>query len=213
MGAKMAGYTIEIPDWYGPCYAGDWGAFLECIEKNPEIRPDQYEQLPLHVALERGHVGMAKHLFEMFPASIYATDNAGYTPLHGLVARSPNKGVDATPFVKLVKEKASDSLAYHTKKGWTLVHTAALFGNLDGAEELLHHVQVNARDNKDNTPLMWAAYSDHVSGIKILLAHGADPSICNSDGRNAKQIAMHRRNFAAFDCLDEMTEEIPPCKR
>jgi ankyrin repeat protein len=60
---------------------------------------------------------------------------------------------------------------------------------------------VNARDEKGATPLIWAAISGRPQVVEILLAHGADGKVKNKDGLTAlalsKRItAGHKKSLA-----------------
>ena len=43
---------------------------------------------------------------------------------------------------------------------------------------------VNAQNNSGNTPLHWAALNGHLEAVKVLLEHGADPTITNQKGHD-----------------------------
>jgi ankyrin repeat protein len=60
---------------------------------------------------------------------------------------------------------------------------------------------VNARDGKGSTPLIWATISGHPQVVEILLGHGADETLKNKDGFTAlglsKRITAARRRALA----------------
>lgn len=43
---------------------------------------------------------------------------------------------------------------------------------------------VNAQNNSGNTPLHWACLNGHLEAVKVLLEHGADPTITNQKGHD-----------------------------
>ena len=43
---------------------------------------------------------------------------------------------------------------------------------------------VNAQNKSGNTPLHWAALNGHLDAVKVLLEHGADPTITNHKGHD-----------------------------
>jgi uncharacterized protein len=44
---------------------------------------------------------------------------------------------------------------------------------------------VNAQNQAGNTALHWAALNGHLEAVKVLLEHGADPTITNGRGHDA----------------------------
>lgn len=50
-------------------------------------------------------------------------------------------------------------------------------------------LDVNDKDSLGRTPLHLAAAGNHASAVKCLLLHGADPAICDDDGRTCSAIA------------------------
>jgi ankyrin repeat protein len=68
----------------------------------------------------------------------------------------------------------------------TLLHWVADRGHIEVARYLLSlKCDVNAQDLEGNTPLHYAAISGHESMIALLIQHGADSNIANSDGEFA----------------------------
>jgi ankyrin repeat protein len=65
---------------------------------------------------------------------------------------------------------------------------------------------VNLQNTAGNTPLHWAALNGHVDIIKLLLSHGADPSILNVAGHDAVFEAELNDKTAAAELL--LTEGI-----
>ncbi len=70
---------------------------------------------------------------------------------------------------------------------------AAKDGRLDEVRDALDlGAPVNARDNRDWTALMWAAWKGHESVGTLLLVRGADRLLKNNDGKTALDLAKNR---------------------
>jgi ankyrin repeat protein len=68
--------------------------------------------------------------------------------------------------------------------GWTDLHDAAYYGDLERTKKLLKKGKnPNVKDKYGRTPLHIAASEGHVDIVKLLLEHGADPNIQNKNGR------------------------------
>ena len=75
----------------------------------------------------------------------------------------------------------------------TALFTACGYGSYEAAEALCAHgAELDARDNNQSTPLIFAAYGGSTKICEMLLALGADPSLKNRYGETALDKA--RRN-------------------
>ncbi|RVX72788.1 hypothetical protein B0A52_03141 [Exophiala mesophila] len=61
---------------------------------------------------------------------------------------------------------------------------------------------VNHRNVSGNTPLHWAAVNGHLEVVRLLVQHGADPTIVNAAGRDA----VVEAEFSARDGADKCAE-------
>lgn len=87
---------------------------------------------------------------------------------------------------------------------WTALHFAVARGNEEVAKLLLDAgVQVNPRDVRGMTPLMFAVSTDrpNVNVVKMLLAKGADPSIRSEIGESAIDWARKFNNPPVLSAL------------
>jgi len=63
------------------------------------------------------------------------------------------------------------------------IHLAALKGHKELVELFLQNgVDVNVRNNRNDTPVLWAARGNHVDTVRLLIQHGADLHIQNDKG-------------------------------
>ena len=59
------------------------------------------------------------------------------------------------------------------------MHAAVLESNVQGIRSLLangSHPELNALDDREMTPLLWAVYRGDEECVALLLEHGADPN-------------------------------------
>ncbi|KAL7694120.1 putative palmitoyltransferase, DHHC domain, ankyrin repeat-containing domain-containing protein [Plasmopara halstedii] len=89
--------------------------------------------------------------------------------------------------------------AYDTISKATLLHHAAMSGKMGvlefllGDEKLRAQVDVDALDGKNyTTPLFWAAQSNQIYAVELLLRHGADPNFRNVQGFTPFLTAVYR---------------------
>jgi ankyrin repeat protein len=74
------------------------------------------------------------------------------------------------------------------------IHKAAAQGDLERVKFLIDQgISVDARDELDRTPLHQAAWSEHVSIVKLLLEYNADPYAKSGAGITPLTVAIFRR--------------------
>ena len=128
----------------------------------------------LHIAAERGHVGIAELLIDAGAEVGAKTRIGSYTPLH-LAGRGGH-----TDVALALLEAGSDPGAVTTNSGVTPLHLAAtaVDGERIVAAMLKAGSPVNAREaSTGQTALMFAAAYDRTESARELLSHGADPAI------------------------------------
>ena len=88
--------------------------------------------------------------------------------------------------------------------GWTPLHEAAYWGNLDIAKLLLERgADVNAKSSVGNTPLYWAASRNNLDIAKLLIENGADVNAKDLNGMTPLHWAAHRGNLDIAKLLIE----------
>lgn len=79
--------------------------------------------------------------------------------------------------------------------GWTALHEAA-YCSTDLVERLLlAGAEVNARDIGGDTPLHLAASIGATAVVEVLIAHGADVSLVNDEGQDARLRALEKGHY------------------
>ena len=76
--------------------------------------------------------------------------------------------------------------------GWTPLHLAAFFGQLDAVRILLDSgadLRAVSRNSMKNTPLHAATAGKHEQIARLLLEHGADPHAIDAGGYTPAKIA------------------------
>ncbi|KAL7296064.1 hypothetical protein TKK_0010618 [Trichogramma kaykai] len=158
-------------------------------------------QTPLHVVCRRQ--GDPEKLVKKFlrineksshPVRVDARDRLGHTPLH-LALMEGN--AEVAKF--LLKRGANPNLANYL--GLTCLHIICQKENDDDdsarmlfkiADKQRRRVEVDARDNKGNTPLHLAMSYGHKNLIGLLLRRGADPNRANAEGWTCLHFVCHR---------------------
>lgn len=134
--------------------------------------PDEYGNVPLHVACWRGHVEIVQHLLDAGASLTYATRSDGYLPIHHAAGNS-------IASLRLLLELGADPGTRGTFYGNTPLHDAAANGRSDAVQLLIAiGADVNARDNVGNTPLH-ACLPRYPSIAAALIDAGADIATLN----------------------------------
>jgi len=100
-------------------------------------------------------------------------------------------------------EEDPSRVSAYAEDGWTPLHLAAFFGNLEIARELLRrHAVVDARSLNGNvTPLQSACAGDHPLVASLLIAAGADVHAKQDSGHTALDSARRNGNAEIVEVL------------
>ncbi|CAL8286742.1 unnamed protein product [Lota lota] len=90
----------------------------------------------------------------------------------------------------------NQSLMREGQDGWTPLHEAAFCGETEAVKMILkaYPALVDKRTLQEQTALLLAASSDHLSCVRSLLEAGADPDICGKTKDTPLYIACEREN-------------------
>ena len=122
---------------------------------------------PLYKAAGEGRTEIVKYLIEKGADVNFRGMEWGHTPL----SEAAGRGFDDVVEVLL---KAGADPKIKDRNGYTAFAIAALGGQIDAAEALLKHSDVNAADNYGNTLLMAATTTGQTEAIRWLVGKGAD---------------------------------------
>lgn len=142
---------------------------------------------PLHASVNGGHLAVTQYLVDQ-GAAVNGGGSKGRTPLYLAAER------DDLDTVRFLVEGGAEVNA-RSDRGWTPLYAAAGNNSLAIAGYLLEHgAHVNQTSAAGtHSPLLTAAYHNHVEMVELLLAAGADP--------RARLSEIHRGypNFTALD--------------
>jgi ankyrin repeat protein len=130
--------------------------------------PDQNQKTPLHLALESGHIDMARYLIEQ-GADINLKDKDKASPLHNAAY------LGNLEILNLLLKKGASSLNEGNFRGQTPLHFACEKGHPKVATRLLDAgADIEAGDMLGRTPLMVTSMSRNMEVVQILIKRGAD---------------------------------------
>ncbi|XP_043265409.1 ankyrin repeat domain-containing protein 49-like isoform X2 [Colletes gigas] len=157
------------------------------------------EQEILHAA-ENGDIEKVKKLVVKNQSLLECTDKDGYTPLHRACY---------TNHVEVVEYllQAGAKIDARTTDDWQPLHCACFWNNVESAAVLIANgADVNAKSKGNQTPLHLVSASSHNSpALQLLLLHSdTDPTIINSSGDTAKQIASRTgKYYPMFEIIED----------
>ena len=135
----------------------------------------------LHSACEGGSLNLVRTLIQDHNAKVNARDDNNNTPLH-LAAQA---GIEDIAIALINEFSCSTSV----KKGWlgrTVLHSACKRGCLNLVRTLIrdHNADVNAQDDRNNTPLHLAVQEDKEDiAIFLINEFSCSTSVKGSDGK------------------------------
>ncbi len=131
---------------------------------------------PLHYALERKQIGIARSFIEKDQSLANRQDEKGNTPLHYALDLDSDE-LATTLF-------SQTDLNLMNKDGDTFLHCAILGDKKALVEELVEKKsdQINSQNNDKNTPLHFAVLVGDTDLIKLLVSKGAEVNVENGLG-------------------------------
>ncbi|XP_041378558.1 E3 ubiquitin-protein ligase MIB1-like [Gigantopelta aegis] len=141
-------------------------------------------------------------------SSYSGLDESLYRLLVDLSTRTQVKFIKAAASgdVNTVRElaKSRDVQKDVKEQGMAAIHVACLKGHLEVVETLFDlFVDIDLRDNDDDTPLHCAAFGNHVSIATMLLQNGVQKNSKNTQMLTPLHVAVQRKNV---DCVKLLIE-------
>ena len=169
---------------------GDVSQVRAIVRANPELLTLRLSsgESPLMAALYRGHRAVVDELVRLgADVDVFAAAATGQLDaLEAALARP-------------------DAVHAYSYDGWTPLHLAAFFGQLDAVRRLLQagaDVRAISRNSLANTPLHAATAGKHPDVALLLLDNGADPHVLDSGGHTPERIASENQLAAVLRAIE-----------
>jgi hypothetical protein len=189
--------TAEAETFYRRVRRSTFAEVRAMVDNGLDVNAKDATGMP-HLAAAIAGTGVSDGADDRLPllfiergADVAATDANGETALSWAAACS--RGV----VVKALLDRGADVKVTRRLDGMTPLHRA-----MEGMEVgsggiavmlIARGADVNARERSGCTPLHIAAYRGYAEAVKVLLAHGADPTLKCADGQTPLAYARERR--------------------
>ena len=108
--------------------------------------------------------------------------------------------------VKLLLEQPTVDLNCTDINGWTALHYAAAYNNVEGVRKLLADPRVttvNFESDSDRTPVMQAIFGECANALRELVAHpSVDLDALDGEGRSLEEFARWVQQFQILQTLN-----------
>ena len=142
-----------------------------------------FEETPLHVACEFGHLSTTKVLLE-HGGSVAAVNKYLWSPLH-LAARYGHRDILVWT---LEHHHHQIDINMQDFQGWSILHTVAMNGRSSCCSVILQfQPNIELKEHTGGTALQMACQSGDKQTVRVLLENGAETSF-----DNAGNTALHR---------------------
>jgi uncharacterized protein len=209
--------SSAMGDIWEAAKAGDLGEVERLVGHDPSLldAKDGRGQTPLILSSEKGHVGVVRWLLDR-GAALNERDDDGFTALY--LASCYGRG----PVVALLLERGADPTIANNGNTTPLA-IASYHGRTEVVRYLLARpsavATINRRSDRGGcTALWWACLQGQGGAVRLLLKHGADPTIADNDGttpmanaQNAPfRVEGHRECIEALEVRGPLRALGPP---
>ncbi|CAM6061555.1 unnamed protein product [Sphagnum tenellum] len=164
-------------------------SFLQRSEITINVQDDK-GFTPLHLAAQKGHVGVAERLLQLKgPSQLASVDGAASTSVH-LTSESRHSKEE------VLSEPAANEVNINgtNNDGNTPLHLASEEGHVEMVQVLLGHISksgLNWKNNDGDTPLHLATNSGHAEVVKLFLEQTTFKLIFNGEDNNIGNTLIH----------------------
>jgi ankyrin repeat protein len=172
---------VELVALVDAAKTGDEARVRELLAADPRLAVQRLPtgESPLMAALYRGHLAIVDVLVELgAEVDVFAAAATGRLPELAEALGQPG------------------AISAYSYDGWTPLHLAAFFGQLDAARLLVEagaDLQAVSRNSNANTPLHAATAGKHQAVALMLLEQGADPTVTDGGGYTPSRIALENQ--------------------
>ncbi|MBI3970800.1 MAG: sigma-70 family RNA polymerase sigma factor [Chloroflexi bacterium] len=170
-------------DIFAAAYLNDSARAKALLAADPSLARarDAAGMTALHHAAERGATSVARLLIEV-GADVDARDGRGEAPIDHASHSGPWKPGPAKQIIRLLLDHGATVDVFQAA---AMGDVARLRGLLDEDPQ-----RVNARDEKNRTPLYEASHNLHFEAVELLLERGADVEVCTAWGETPVSTAI-----------------------
>lgn len=145
---------------------------------------------PLHAALYKGHVDIARLLIE-HGANVNVQDDEDSSPLHMALYLGYFDVV-----YPMLRKGADANVHPDGRSGSTPLHIASCSGHSNAVRSLLEYgANVDVWDDKGQTPLHIASDNGHLNAVRLLLEYGANVTSRDNKGSTPLHLVSIKGNF------------------
>lgn len=160
------------------------------------IAKDREGKTPLLEAASSGHVDLTTLLYQNTDIkTICDIDDSGSTILHSLAMKAPGHIFSTLIEKRHVVDQQID-INHRDMTGCTLLHRAVEAGNLKVITVLLSKgADLNAADEKRDTPLHFAVLYDQEVAKEVLIEQGAVLTIRNAENKSPLELSWAKKSL------------------
>ena len=194
--------------------SGDVEIMTQLLDDDPQLinKQDSYGMTPLHWAVDKYEHKVIDLLIKR-KANLNIQDKYGKTPLEHAIDKNHRRVAMTLILSGADLPKESDSPKYNKQEIINTIkplHLVVQEGDLEKVKEVISRYpeQVNIKDDSSRVPLYWAARSNHVDIVRLLVEKGSDVNARTGDGWAALHTSAYNGRLEAATTLLELGAEV-----